>query len=112
MPFGGIDLALSSGVAGPNAANLFNVVLYGLPAADAAHAPVMPAFGAAMNDAQLVALARYLRAHFTDKEPWPDVEQTLREARSAARAATTRSAPSVRLTPPSTKPGAGNEAQR
>jgi len=112
VPFGGIDLALSSGVAGPNATNLFNVVLHGLPAADATHAPVMPGFGAAMNDAQLVALARYLRARFTDKEPWPDVEQSLREARSATRAATTRSAPSDRLMPPSTKPGAGNEAQR
>ena len=27
MPFGGIDLALSSGIAAPSAANLINVVL-------------------------------------------------------------------------------------
>lgn len=112
MPFGGIDLALSSGIAGPNATNLFNVVLYGLPAADASHAPIMPGFAAAMNDAQLIGLARYLRAHFSDKEPWSGIEKNLREARHAARAATTRSAPSDRLTPPNAMPGAQNEAQR
>jgi mono/diheme cytochrome c family protein len=110
MPFGGIDLALSSGVAGPDPNNLFNVVLYGLPATGAAPTPIMPGFAAAMNDAQLVALARYLRAHFADKEPWNDVEKSLREARSAARGAATRSAP--RLTPSITMPGTQNEAQR
>lgn len=99
MPFGGIDLALSSGVAGPTPTNLFNVVLYGLPAAEAARVPVMPGFAAVMTDSQLVALARYLRAHFTDKEPWQNVEQSLRAARSSARAATVRSAPSDRLSP-------------
>jgi mono/diheme cytochrome c family protein len=112
MPFGGINLALSSGIAGPNPTNLFNVVLYGLPAADAAHAPIMPGFAAAISDAQLIALARYLRAHFTDKEPWRDMENSLREARSAARAATARSAPGDGLSPPGTVPGGQNEAQR
>jgi mono/diheme cytochrome c family protein len=89
MPFGGMDLALSSGVAGPTPANLFNVVLYGLPAAGAARVPIMPGFAAVMTDSQLAALARYLRAHFTDREPWQDVEQSLQAARSSARAGTT-----------------------
>lgn len=112
VPFGGIDLALSSGIAGPSAANLFNIVLYGLPGADAAHAALMPGFAAAMNDAQLIALARFLRAHFSDKEPWTDVEKNLREARSVARGAATRSTPSDRITRPGAMPGAQNEAQR
>jgi mono/diheme cytochrome c family protein len=103
MPFGGIDLALSSGIAGPSPANLFNVVLYGLPAADTTPAPIMPAFAAAMNDRQLTALARYLRAHFTDKGPWPDVEQTLQAARSTARAGSVRPAPNDRLSPGTTQ---------
>jgi mono/diheme cytochrome c family protein len=111
MPFGGIDLALSTAIAGPNAGNLFNVVLYGLPAADAAHAPIMPGFGAAMNDPQLIALARYLRAHFSDKEPWHDVENSLRQARDAARGGTTRPAPDDRSTP-GAMPETQNEAQR
>jgi mono/diheme cytochrome c family protein len=112
MPFGGIDLALSSGIAGPSPTNLFNIVLYGLPAADAARAPIMPGFAAVMNDAQLVTLARYLRAHFSDNEPWNDIENRLRESRSAARAAITRPAPSERSTLPGAMPGGRNEAQR
>jgi len=112
MPFGGIDLALSSGIAGPSPTNLFNIVLYGLPAADAARAPIMPGFAAVMNDAQLVTLARYLRVHFSDNEPWNDIENRLRESRSAVRAAITRPAPSERSTLPGAMPGGRNEAQR
>lgn len=111
LPFGGIDLALSSGVAGPNPTNLFNVVLYGLPATGAASMPIMPGFAAAMNDAQLVVLARYLRAHFSDKEPWNDIEKSLREARSGVRGGTIGPAPSERSTLPGA-PGGQNEAQR
>lgn len=111
MPFGGIDLALSSGIAGPSPTNLFNVVLYGLPATGTGSTPIMPGFAAAMNDAQLVALAHYLRAHFTDKEPWSDIEKSLREARSAAREASTRPAPRQRSAPGATSE-AQNEAQR
>jgi mono/diheme cytochrome c family protein len=112
MPFGGINLALSSGVTGPDPNNLFNVVLYGLPGTGAAATPIMPGFAAAMNDAQLVALARYLRAHFADKEPWMDVEKSLREARSAARGAATRSALGDRPTPSIATSGTQNEAHR
>jgi hypothetical protein len=34
LPFGGIDLALSTGPSGPHARNLINVVLWGLPPAE------------------------------------------------------------------------------
>jgi hypothetical protein len=83
-----------------------------LPAAEAVRVPVMPGFAAVMTDSQLVALVRYLRAHFTDKEPWQDVEQSLRAARRSAQAAIVRSAPSVRLNPPGTAQRPQNEAQR
>jgi mono/diheme cytochrome c family protein len=82
LPYGGINLALSSAIAGPSATNLANVVLHGLPAAGTAHGPIMPAFGTVLDDTQLATLARYLRAHFTDKGPWNDVEKSVREARS------------------------------
>lgn len=112
MPFGGIDLALSSGLAAPTPTNLVNVVLYGLPAADAARAPIMPGFAAAMSDDQLSALARYLRAHFTDKGPWSDIEQTVRAARPGARAAAVGSAPSSTPLPAGTSQRTPHEAQR
>jgi mono/diheme cytochrome c family protein len=99
MPFGGLNLALSSATTGPNPNNLFNVVLYGLPAAGALRAPIMPGFASTMNDAQVLALARYLRSHFTNQNPWSDIEASLRDARSDQRAATVRSAPNIDLTP-------------
>lgn len=93
MPYGGIDLALSSAIGAPNADNLVNVVLYGLPAAEAARAPIMPGFAAAMSNAELVALAGYLRAHFSDKGPWNNIENNVRDARNSQRATTDQAPP-------------------
>jgi mono/diheme cytochrome c family protein len=111
-PYGGIELARSSGITGPSARNLVNVLLYGLPAAEAARSPIMPGFAAAMNDRQVVALATYLRARFSDKPAWNDVENTVREARRAERAATTRPAPSEEAVPPATQRTSSNETER
>jgi mono/diheme cytochrome c family protein len=113
MPYGGIDLALSSGVTGPSARNLVNVVLYGLPAAEAARSPIMPGFAATLNDRQMVALVAYLRARFAnDKPAWSDVENTVREARRAERAASTRPAPSEEAVPPLSQRTSSNETER
>lgn len=112
MPYGGIDLALSSGVTGPSARNLVNVVLYGLPAAEAARSPIMPGFAASMDDRQVAALATYLRARFSKKAAWNDVEETVRAARNAERAAATRPAPSEEAVPPATQRTSSNETER
>ncbi len=103
MPFGGIDLALTSGVAAPSAANLINVVLNGLPATEASRAPIMPGFANAMNDGQVAALVQYLRAHYTDKGPWTDVDDALHKAREAAR---------VRIAPSPDQPASSGASQR
>ena len=84
LPYGGIDLMLTSAISGPSADNLVNIVLYGLPAAEAARAPIMPGFAGAMNDAQVAALVRYLRARFSDKGPWTDILKSVHDARSRA----------------------------
>jgi len=112
MPYGGIDLALSSGISGPNANNLINVVLYGLPAAEAARSPIMPGFANSMDDKQLVALARHLRARFSNKGPWNDIENSVHEARSAQRAVTVSHAPADQATAPATMQRKTDEAQR
>lgn len=83
MPFGGIPLDRSIGVAGESARNLVNLVLYGLPPAEGRTAPIMPAYGGALDDAQVVELARFLRARFTREPPWGDLERVVREARAA-----------------------------
>lgn len=111
MPYGGIDLALSNGITGPSARNLVNVVLYGLPAAEAARSPIMPGFAASLNDRQIAALAAYLRARFTNKPDWKDIDKTVREARRAERAASVRPAPSEEAIPPPTQRTSSNATE-
>jgi mono/diheme cytochrome c family protein len=81
LPFGGMALPRSMGVAGESPLNLMNVILYGLPPAAGATAPIMPGFDGALGDAQIVELAAWMRARFTRKGPWPDLEGALRKAR-------------------------------
>lgn len=112
LPFGGIDLMLTSAIGGPSANNLVNIVLYGLPAAEAAHAPIMPGFAGAMNDAQIAALARYLRARFSDKSPWTDIVKSIHDARNRGRAGTIAHPAVVEPAASGALQQAHNEAQR
>jgi mono/diheme cytochrome c family protein len=81
LPFGGMALPKSMGVAGESPLNLMNVILYGLPSGDGTTAPIMPGFDGALSDAQILDLAKWMRARFTRKGPWPDVEEALKKAR-------------------------------
>jgi mono/diheme cytochrome c family protein len=81
-PYGGIDLALSTGPSGPNARNVINVILWGLPALDEQRRPIMPGFAGTLNDRQLADLVAYIRARFSDKPPWTEVDKHIREARA------------------------------
>jgi mono/diheme cytochrome c family protein len=83
LPFGGIHLALSTGVHGPKPHNLINVIISGLPAAEGERSPIMPGFSAALTDDQLVQLIAYLRSRFSDKPQWSDIAKDVRAARSA-----------------------------
>jgi len=81
LPFGGLALARSIGVAGESPRNLVNVILYGLPAAGDRTAPIMPGYAGAMSDEQVIALARYLRSRFSDRPPWQDLASVVGKAR-------------------------------
>ena len=85
LPFGGINLALSTGPSGPNARNVINVVLWGLPPASGERSPIMPGFAGVLTDPQLVALLAYMRAQFSDKPPWADIAKDVGDARSGKR---------------------------
>jgi len=86
LPFGGLHLALSTPIEGPNARNIINVVLAGIPAAPGGEpSPVMPGFAGAFSDQQLSALLAYLRARFSDKPQWTDIAKEVRDARTGAR---------------------------
>ena len=80
LPFGGLPMARSIGVWGESPRNLVNVILYGLPAAHGETSPVMPGYAGALSTRQVVELATWLRATFSDRPPWNDVERHVRAA--------------------------------
>lgn len=82
LPYGGINLGFASGPSGPDARDVANVVLWGLPAASGERAPIMPGFADVMSDRQLAALLIYMRTRFSDQPPWASIDQDIRAARS------------------------------
>src|SRR5436190_4602943 len=85
LPFGGVDLALSTAPQGPNPHNLINVVLAGIPPAAGERSPIMPSFASVLTDEQLVELIGYVRARFSDKPQWADIARDVRDARTGTR---------------------------
>ncbi|WP_237476505.1 cytochrome c [Lichenibacterium dinghuense] len=82
LPYGGLDLALSSALRAPDPSNVVTVTLHGLAAPPGAPGSIMPGFDGALDDADLVALLRYLRADVARAEPWPDLDAAVRRARA------------------------------
>jgi mono/diheme cytochrome c family protein len=78
---GAPSLALSTAVNAPTARNVVDMILHGLPWREGNVGPYMPSFADALTDAQVAALAAYVRAHYSDLPAWPDLEATVREAR-------------------------------
>lgn len=85
VPYGGLPLRLSTAVYGPNPSNPINVILDGLPAPEGESGPIMPGFDGSLNDEQLVALLDYMRATFSDREPWEHVSDLVADIRSGRR---------------------------
>jgi mono/diheme cytochrome c family protein len=81
LPYGGIHLGLSTAITDPDARNLANVVLSGVRPVAGERSPMMPGFATAMNDHQIAALLKYLRARFSKQPAWTDVESTVETAR-------------------------------
>jgi mono/diheme cytochrome c family protein len=81
LPYGGVNLGLSTAISSPDPRNLANIVLSGIPAVEGERSPIMPGFAAGMNDDQISALLKYLRARFSNRPEWNGVEKTVAEAR-------------------------------
>jgi mono/diheme cytochrome c family protein len=105
-PYGGIDLALSTGPSGPTARNVIDVILWGLPAQDEQRRPIMSGFAGTLSDRQLADLLAYMRARFSDKPAWSNIEKDIREARAGG--ARIYPAPS----PPSSPAASGQQEAR
>jgi mono/diheme cytochrome c family protein len=81
LPYGGINLGLSTAISSPDARNAANIVLSGVRPVEGERSPIMPGFAAGMDDAQIAALLNYLRARFGNAPAWSGVEKTVGDAR-------------------------------
>jgi len=72
-----VPLALSSAVNGAGPRNLLQIVLSGIHPAPNERGAIMPAFSGTLTDAQILALADYVREHFSGKPKWNDTGATL-----------------------------------
>jgi mono/diheme cytochrome c family protein len=81
LPYGGVNLALSTAIAGPDPRNVANIVLSGVRPVEGERSPIMPAFANSMNDSQIADLLRYLRSRFSNQPAWTGVEKTIEDAR-------------------------------
>ena len=81
LPFGGVNLALSTAISSPDPRNAANIVLSGVRPVEGERSPIMPGFASSMSDAQMAALLNYLRARFSNQPAWTGVEKTVADAR-------------------------------
>jgi mono/diheme cytochrome c family protein len=77
-------LALTSTVNGPDPRNVMQIALHGIRPPKGSRDFTMPA-AAWMSEKDLVDVTRFVRAQFSRKEPWPNLEAAAREVRGAAR---------------------------
>jgi mono/diheme cytochrome c family protein len=81
VPYGGINLALSTAISSPDPRNLANIVLSGVSPREGERSPIMPGFASSMNDGQIVALLNYLRSRFSNRPAWTGVDQAVENTR-------------------------------
>jgi len=81
LPYGGVNLALSTAISSPDPRNAANIVLSGVRPVEGERSPIMPGFASSMNDGQISALLNYLRARFSNQPAWTGVEKTVEDAR-------------------------------
>ena len=75
------SLALGSSVTAASPRNATQTVLYGLQPGPAERGPWMPGFAASLTDSQVGAVLGYLRARFTDRPGWPNLDDQVKHIR-------------------------------
>jgi mono/diheme cytochrome c family protein len=81
LPYGGVNLGLSTAISAPDARNAANIVLSGVRPIEGERSPIMPGFAASMDDGQIAALLNYLRARFSGQPAWTEIAKTIEDAR-------------------------------
>jgi mono/diheme cytochrome c family protein len=78
---GAPSLALSTAVNAPTARNVIDIILHGLPWREGHAGPYMPGFAGVLTDAQVAALAGYVRARYSNQPAWRDIDNSVRESK-------------------------------
>jgi mono/diheme cytochrome c family protein len=73
-----IPLAQTTSIHAPDPRNVLRIVLEGIWPEPGEKGVVMPGFEGALTDEQLASLLAYVRAHFANSPPWPDVSRQAR----------------------------------
>jgi len=81
LPYGGVNLGLSSAISSPDARNAANIVLSGVPPVEGERSPIMPGFAASMDDSRIAVLLSYLRSRFGNQPAWTELAKTIQDAR-------------------------------
>jgi mono/diheme cytochrome c family protein len=81
LPYGGVNLTLSTAISDPEARNAANIVLFGVRPVEGERSPIMPGFAASMSDEQIASLLNYLRSRIGNQPAWSDVAKTVEDAR-------------------------------
>jgi len=81
LPYGGVDLALSTALSAPDPRNATNIILAGIPPVAGERSPIMPGFAASMTDDEAADLLAFLRARFSTQPAWQGIEHTVADAR-------------------------------
>ena len=79
-----LRLPLAVAVHDADPRSLLHIVRDGIVPGDGAAGRIMPAFGSALTDAQLSALAGYLRQAAAGAPPWPDLARAVDDTRDPA----------------------------
>lgn len=75
-------LALTSTVNGPDPVNFLRIVDEGIQPPEGSLDRAMPRFGNSLTPDALADLATFVRAHFSQRGPWPDVPAAVRRVRT------------------------------
>jgi mono/diheme cytochrome c family protein len=78
-----LHLGLSTSVHLEIPTNLIRIVLQGIAPSDGEAGPFMPGYAGALTERQLEALLAYLRADFTDRPAWENVDGEIRRVRQS-----------------------------
>ncbi len=81
VPYGGVNLGLSTAISGPDPRNAANIILSGVRPVQGERSPIMPGFANSMTDGQVAALLHYLRARFSNQPAWTGVARIVADAR-------------------------------